>query len=137
MNVCTFTAVGTGNDPVCRLDRSRKLRLCNALSSKFRLFWQFEVLAKIGCTKRKVSFTLEALRIRAGKKAFEEWMMTCEFVQPEQPSITYYVSRAYKNNEVFIFGVGVNLQYHGRRVSVVSDHDSPDIPEVDEEVEET
>ena len=55
----------------------------------------------------------------------------------EQLPITYYVSRGYHNNEVFISSIrreGIaTLEYHARRVSVIHDYALPGIPE-DEEV---
>lgn len=108
--VYIFTARDERSDPLCKLSRSAKLRICASVlnSSLFELlvryvpdYEQFQGF----CHEKKVSMELEGSPLM-------EWMLPCtaelipldnDYSGRSVQMTTYRVSRAYNSNMVFIW----------------------------------
>ena len=112
------------DDPICKLNQERRLRLCNAVSMGEIMTWNplLEVIADDDCQRKKFSFWDE----NQPEHEFEEWMIICKSKTKDNMDTVHFVSRGYRNNEVFVFKKYysdrlLKLIYGKRKVSVVVD----------------
>jgi hypothetical protein len=106
-----FAASTADSDPLCRLAKLHKIRVCaKVLKSPFLrkkiAFVPDERLFKDECVKREVSFRSRSIRKEVNR--LEEWMLWCPtksirtaFLQ--RGRVDYFVSRAAKSGEAFLY----------------------------------
>lgn len=118
-------------DPVCKLNESKKLRLCTSVLTGLYLQWKGHKVefhpnldnVEHQCQKKKV-FILTA-SLNPETNYFEEWMLGCRAAEDSKPT-TYYISQAYEYNNVFVYKITdddenvVNLHHYSRQPSVLT-----------------
>lgn len=55
------------------------------------------------CEKRTVSFRTEKGKAEATGRNFEEWMLDCKPTDQVYVNFEYFLSQAYKSNELFVY----------------------------------
>jgi hypothetical protein len=104
------------DDPICKLNEDERLRVCIlVLSSTYfedGLVFEphYSYIDETECFKRKISFNDERVKLEAGEKLHEEWMISCR-LEKHSPGFRgeYFLSRVYNSvNEVFAYKVDEN-----------------------------
>ena len=109
-----LAAVNAKDDPVCKLDYGRRLRVCNSIFKKF-IWAPFQVKVEEGCELIQFSLMNEEAQ-------FHEWTILCRttgFLR-----FRHRVSRSYSDNEIFVFDYGargIKLSACFNNIGVIKD----------------
>ena len=115
------TAEKSENDPVCKLDMGRKVRLCTQICAHFRYKCMDGVVVEEPCRQKSFS---------SANKSYTEWMLKCEMPPNTLPAFVFarefFVARGYADTEAFIFRVSeahqsLRLLLRLRRISFILD----------------
>ena len=101
-------------DPICKLVSTDLLtnqyhRLCKEIFGS--VYFENKVRYKTwmphyDCFERQLSFKTEEARREAAGKTYYENMISCEArTKKSNQGIAYYISRAYRHHEVFVYNV--------------------------------
>ena len=83
----SFAAKTQAEDPICKLSRSERLRVCTLVQSseyfetELKFTPELEYVDRSLCMKRTIMFQDEETAIKAHSKTYEEWTIGC---QPEE-----------------------------------------------------
>lgn len=109
LSTLLFAAYMPSVDPLCRLSRAEKLRVCASVlsSSYFLSFVQFlpkerELWAQ--CQLNTVSFRTIRGQEAANGRIYKEWMLFCRATHKiNNTTLVYSVSQAYHRHHVFVY----------------------------------
>lgn len=98
-------------DPICKLSKGQRLRLCAVIFTMARLRRKYQFKANEdniegACRKKIISFKSRKAKKEAGKKVYEEFMIPCKLnsaKRKRRAPVNFYISRAYDHDKNFLF----------------------------------